>query len=115
MAIILLFRDCDMSHSQQVVNKVKQTIDAHTFEAVDGFYLNPNSDISKRLFKDWPAQMQELEEWQKTSGYLKSYEDNLRANTKASRTNHRQDLEYSKSVDVSQNRQSRQSRRRLEN
>jgi len=67
-----------MSHSQAACKKIQSNIEANVFKEVDGFYLDPKSPVYKQVFKNWPEPSYPLADWQKTGGYMNSYDKYLR-------------------------------------
>ena len=57
---------------------VRDKIEENAFKSVDGYYLDTNSAVCKRVFKNWNAQMRELDDWQCNAIYLDRYDTNLR-------------------------------------
>ena len=77
-----------MNHTQEACDKVKHAIEKKVFNDIDGYYLNPNSSLYKRVFKNWNIQLNQLQqadEWQRTGTYMKEYYDALRKNTEKSK------------------------------
>jgi len=67
-----------MSHSQKACEKVKNDLHASAFKDIDGYYLDPNSAVYKQVFKDWPSEMSQMENWQRTGAYMNQYDKALR-------------------------------------
>jgi hypothetical protein len=76
-----------MSHTQKACDTVKHLIEKKVFNDIDGYYLDPNSAVYKRVFKNWDIQLHQLQqadEWQRTGTYMKEYHDALQKYTKES-------------------------------
>lgn len=74
-----------MPYSDEAYEKLKQRIEKDTFNDIDGYYLDINSSLCKRIFRKWHLQTKELEEWQKTVNYMDQYDKNLRARVQTSK------------------------------
>lgn len=59
-------------------DKAYENIAASAFKDIDGYYLDPNTTINKKVFKNWDNSMRDLQNWQKTTEYFLEYDLKLR-------------------------------------